>query len=375
MEMQSLTPSVRPELPRDVVTVIGPDGTADPKTDPKLDTTLVRDIYVAMVRSRMIDERMTALQRQGRIGFHVGALGEEASIIASTAALRTQDWVFPCYREIAALFWRGFPLQTYVNNMFGNADDTVLGRQMPDHYTGREYRYGSVSSPVGTQIPQAVGFAWAAKMRGEPLAAAVFFGEGATSSGDFHAGMNFAGVFKVPVIFLCRNNHWAISVPASQQSASATFADKAAAYGMRGVRCDGNDVLAVYRTVRECVDRAAAGEGPTLVELVTYRLSGHSTSDDPRAYRPDDEVSLREKQDPIPLLRAYLETLGAWSADDETSLRDRVDAELRECIDHAESLPKPALSTMFEQVYAEQPEHLREQQEQCENGPRARDPH
>jgi pyruvate dehydrogenase E1 component alpha subunit len=186
--------------------VLGPDGRADPAEDPGLEVELVVRMYECMLRTRIIDERMLMLQRQGRIGFHVGCRGEEACIVASAAALRETDWIFPCYREFGALFWRGYPMQKYLDNMYGNGDDLVKGRQMPDHYSAKAYRYGSVSSPIGTQITQAVGFSWAAKLKKEDVVSGVYFGEGATSSADFHTGLNFAGVYKAPVVFLCRNN-------------------------------------------------------------------------------------------------------------------------------------------------------------------------
>ncbi len=355
--------------------VLGPDGRADPAQDPGLPTEQVLRIYEGMLRTRIIDERMLTLQRQGRIGFHVGCRGEEASIIGATAAMREQDWIFPCYREWGALFYRGYPLQTYLDNMYGNEDDVVRGRQMPDHVTGRKYRYGSVSSPIGTQITQAVGFAWAAKLRKDDLVAAAFFGDGGTSSIDFHSALNFAGVFKTPTVFLCRNNRWAISVPSEKQTASSSFAGKAIAYGIKGVRCDGNDALAVYRTVREAVTRAARGEGATIVEMLTYRLGGHSSSDDPKAYRANEEVEQWGKEDPLQRLRTHLEILGAWDDKAEARARMRIDAELKQAIESAEKKPAPKLDTMFDGVYAERPSHLSEQLEACERGPRPKGGH
>jgi len=355
--------------------VLGPDGHADPTQDPGLNTEQVVRIYEAMLRTRLIDDRMMMLQRQGRIGFHVGCRGEEACIVAAAAAMRDQDWIFPCYREMGALFWRGFPLQTYLDNMYGNADDVVSGRQMPDHVTARKYHYGSVSSPIGTQITQAVGFAWAPKIKREDLVAGVFFGDGGTSSSDFHSGLNFAGVYKTPNVFLCRNNRWAISVPSEKQTASSSFAGKAIAYGIKGVRCDGNDALAVFRTVREAVARAARGEGATMVEMLTYRLGGHSSSDDPKAYRPTDEVEHWARVDPLVRLRKHLEVIGAWDEKAERGARARMESELKQAIETAEKKPGPALETMFEGVYAERPQHLTEQLAECSKGPRPRKDH
>lgn len=358
-----------------VPAVLRADGSADPATDPGLEPQLLREIYRAMSRTRIVDERLVALQRQGRIGFHIGSVGEEATILGAVAALRPQDWIFPCYREFSALLWRGLPLQTYLDNMYGNADDPVKGRQMPDHWTAKDLRIGSVSSPIGTQITQAVGFAMAARFKGEDLVTLTFFGDGATSSNDFHTGLNFAGVYRAPTIFLCRNNGWAISVPTSQQTASTSFADKGIAYGVRGVQCDGNDVLSVWRTVRDAVARATAGEGPQLVECITYRLSGHSTSDDPKAYRADDEVSAWRRADPLVRLRRHLEVKGLWSEEDERSWTARCEAEVKACIEVAEKKPGPPLDTLFDEVFAERPWHLEEQRAQLLAGPRAPSAH
>jgi len=377
MEMQPVNPMRTPEasMNDDVFTVIRPDGTADPATDPRLDKDFVRKLYEAMVATRIIDKQLERLQRQGRIGFHIGSFGEEACVVGSAAAFREEDWLFPCYREFGALLWRGMPMQDYLHNMYGNAQDQALGRQMPDHYSGRAYNFGSVSSPIGTQITQAVGFAWAAKKKKQALTVGVYFGEGATSSNEFHTGMNFAGVFETPTIFLCRNNRWAISVPSERQTASESFAAKGVAYGVRSVRCDGNDALATYKTVREAIDLAAAGKGPTLVEMLTYRLGGHSTSDDPRAYRVEDEVETWRKTDPVSRLRSYLDGIGAWSDKEETALQKRVEEELKACIQAAEKADLPGLETLFEGVYSELPWHLREQQREVLEGPRAKNEH
>lgn len=369
---ESYPPSAIPWADKEVLAVLDDQGRADPSRDPRLDLALVRKIYEGMLRTRLIDVRLTKLQRQGRIGFHVGGEGEEAAIVASAAAMRAQDWLFPCYREVGAALFRGFPLQAYVDNMYGNANDVVKGRQMPDHITSREARFGSVTAPIGTQITQAVGFAWAAKIKKEDVVTGVFFGDGATSSNDFHAGMNFAGVYQTPTLFLLRNNGWAISVPAERQTASRTYADKGLGYGVPAVRADGNDALAVYAAVKGAVQRAADGGGPTLIELITYRAGAHSTSDDPTAYRDKAEVERQLKRDPIRRLRKHLELLGAWSEAQEKRYIEQVHAELQACIERAESAPQPSIATMFEQVFEHMPEHLREQQRECVAGPRAR---
>jgi len=357
---------------RKLFTVLDLDGRADPETDPKLEVSLVRRIYEAMVRTRLVDLRLLKLQRQGRIGFHVGSEGEEAAIIASTAALRDEDWIFPCYREAGAALYRGLDLQVYIDNMFGNANDVVKGRQMPDHITARAVHFGSITAPIGTQITQAVGFAWAAKLKRESVVTVSYFGDGATSSNDFHAGMNFAGVFQVPTLLILRNNGWAISVPAEHQTHSRTFADKGSGYGVHAVRCDGNDALAVYAVTRAALERALRGEGPTLLELVTYRAGAHSSSDDPSAYRDSAEVEEQLRRDPLRRLRAYLERQRALTAADQVALEERIQAELSACIERAEAAAPPSIESMFEDVFEQQPAHLREQQAECVNGPRAK---
>jgi 2-oxoisovalerate dehydrogenase E1 component alpha subunit len=355
----------------DIVCALRPDGSLDPAHDPGLSDDEVAYLYRQMVTTRQLDERLVQLQRQGRIGFHVGSLGEEAAILGSAFAMARQDFLFPCYREFGAALMRGLPLQKFIDNMFGNANDTVLGRQMPNHTTCREAGWCSVSSPVGTQITQAVGFAWAAKIRKENASALVYFGDGATSSSDFHSGVNFAGVFKVPCVLFCRNNGWAISVPVERQTATKTFAEKAAAYGIPGVRVDGNDLFAVVSVTRAARERGERGEGPTLIEAITYRMGGHSTSDDPKAYRGAQEVETWARRDPIERVREYLTRRGVWDDARERALAEEVDARFREAVTIAERTPAPPLESMFEDVYESLPWHLVEQRQQLLSGPRA----
>jgi pyruvate dehydrogenase E1 component alpha subunit len=356
----------------DVVKALREDGSLDPQHDPQLSREQVESLYRAMLGARTLDDRLVTLQRQGRIGFHIGSLGEEACILGTAFALRESDWIFPCYREFAAALWRGMPLGRYLDNMFGNANDPAKGRQMPDHYCWKRGHFGSVSSPIGTQIPQAVGFAWAAKMKKDDVVTMVYFGEGATSSNEFHNGLNFAGVFKTPTVFVCRNNGWAISVPCERQTASETFAIKGVAYGIPSVRVDGNDLFAVVKVTREAVARAARGEGPTLIEALTYRMSGHSTSDDPKAYRPETTLAPWKTLDPIVRVRRQLEKSGGWSDAQDKEIENGIDTELKAAIAAAESTPAPSLESMFEDVFAEIPWHLREQRAQLLAGPRAK---
>src|SRR5262249_11069558 len=260
---------------------------AVPKTLEKQD--MIR-LYEAMLRIRLLDQRMLMLQRQGRIGFYGTATGEEAAIVGSAYALRPEDWIFPALRQGGAALMGGDPLVEYVAQCMGNVLDGTKGRQMPSHYAYRPANFVSWSSCIATQIPHAVGAAWAMKLKGDKSIAIAYMGDGATSEGDFHVAMNFAGVFKTPVLFFCQNNQWSISVSLRQQTASESIAVKAEAYGFSGTQVDGNDVVAVYNATRDAVDSIRAGKGPHLVEAVTYRMGAHSSSDDPRLYRDDAEV-------------------------------------------------------------------------------------
>jgi 2-oxoisovalerate dehydrogenase E1 component alpha subunit len=357
----------------DVVRLLGPDGKlrAGVSAASALSDGDLVELYRAMVRTRIVDERAVLLQRQGRIGFHIGSLGEEAAILGSAWAMRPGDWIFPCYREFGAALLRGMPLQRYFDNLYGNQNDVVKGRQMPDHWCYRQCRLASVSSPIGTQIVHATGFAWAAKIRREDVAVLSYFGDGATSSSDFHNGLNFAGVFKAPTIFLCRNNGWAISVPTERQTASRTFAEKGIAYGIPGVRVDGNDLFAVISVTRQAVARAARGEGATLVEALTYRMGGHSTSDDPNRYRGRDLLEPWVRRDPIERVKSWLRHHELWTDAEQEALQAEVDRELREAVAIAEKVPPPPLETLFEDVYDRPPWHLIEQRQALVGGPRA----
>lgn len=352
-------------MSKQLVTVLHEDGAVSPEHDPGISESDLLLLYRTMMLNRLVDERMVTLQRQGRIGFYIGSLGEEAAIIGSAYALRPSDWIVPCYREAGAAFLRGFPLRSFVAQLFGNSEDSIKGRQMPNHYAPRELNYLSISSPVGTQIPHAVGVAWAMKIRKKPDAVLVYFGDGATSQGDFHVSMNFAAVFQAPCIFFCRNNQWAISTPRAQQTASESIAIKALAYGMEGVCVDGNDLLAVISTTRAAVDKARRGGGPTLIEAITYRQGAHSTSDDPRVYRKDQEVAQWKKKDPIVRFRAYLEKRGLWNERKNDALEKEIRQEIAELLHHAEKCGPPPIESAFEDVFTDIPPHLKEQLEEA----------
>jgi len=347
------------------VCYLSPEGELLPGREAPISDEETLRLYLAMLRNRLVDERMVMLQRQGRIGFYIGSSGEEASIIGTVAALRQSDWLFPCYRENGAYLLRGLPFQRFVDNLFGNANDAVQGRQMPNHVAWRAANISSVSSPIGTQIPQAVGMAYAAKYEGRDDVAITFFGEGGTSSNDFHTGMTFAGVWKAPVLFVCRNNHWAISVPREKQCAAVEIVDKAAGYGMPGVQVDGNDLFACYAVAREAAERARRGEGPTFIEAFTYRVQGHSTSDDPKVYRKDEVVEPWRRKDPLERVKRYLVARGLWDDARDAAMRLQVDEECKAAINAAEKTAAPVLETIFEDVFAEKPWHLQEQLEEA----------
>ena len=345
-------------------TVIQDDGSADP-AEVTLPDDRALDLYRWMVLSRELDERMVQLQRQGRIGFYIGAVGEEATVLGTVSALAPQDWLFPSYREHAAALFRGMPLMTFACDLLGNAGDRMLGHQMPCHEAWAPGHFVSISAPIATQLPQAVGAAWAARIRGDDMVALTWFGEGATSASDFHTGANFAGVHKVPVILVCRNNGWAISVPRELQTASETIAQKSVAYGIHGERVDGNDLLAVHAATRRARERASAGKGPTLLECVTYRVEGHSTSDDPRAYRDAEEVERWRARDPILTLGRYLRYRNVLSDGETEAFRAEAREKIRRAVEEAEAFaPKPAIETLFEGVYAEPLWQQREQLEE-----------
>lgn len=353
-----------------MIRVLQDDGSLDSKHDPGLTPGQMLELYQHMVVTRVVDERLLMLQRQGRIGFHVGSLGEEAAIVGAAYAMAPEDWLFPCYREFGAALMRGLSLEQLMDNVFGNANDLVKGRQMPDHYVCRAANYASTSSPVGTQIPHAVGVAWAAKLRRHQVAALAYFGDGATSTGDFHSGLGFAAVFQVPVVLLCRNNGWAISTPVQKQTATATLAEKALAYGITGVRVDGNDALAMVAVVRAARERGLEGKGPTLIEAVTYRMGAHTSSDDPHRYRAEEDLRPWIERDPIERMRRYLTAQGYLTEAEDTRFRAELEVRLRAAIAQAEARPPPPLESLHQDVFAELSWNLQEQQAELLSGPR-----
>jgi 2-oxoisovalerate dehydrogenase E1 component alpha subunit len=371
----SEVPMVAVQAQDDLRRVLDDEGKVLPGAKvPDVADELLLKIFDCMMLVRVMDDRMMRLQRQGRLGFYMKAIGEEASHFA-VAALRPSDWVFPSYREQGAWFWRGYTVPMFIDQLFGNVDDPIKGRQMPVHHSASWLNLVSISSPVGTQIPQAVGAAYAAKVLGKDDVAMVYFGEGTSSTGEFHVGMNFAGVWKAPCVFVCRNNGWAISVPLEKQTAAKTFASKAVGYGMPGIRVDGNDILAVLQVATEAIERARAGDGPTLIEALTYRVQGHSSSDDPSVYRDPKEPEIWERKDPLKRMRGYMKTRGLWSEQLESETSERHNQAITDALAAADGKAAPAVESIFDDVYEQLPWNLREQRAYLMAQARAKNPH
>lgn len=330
---------------------------------PDLERDKALRIYRAMILTRVLDERMLAAQRQGRLSFYMQCMGEEAAVIGSAAALDDADMIMAQYREQGALAYRGFAIDEFMNQLFGNELDYGKGRQMPVHYGSSKLNYMTISSPLATQIPQATGYAYGQKLAGEGHCTIVYFGEGAASEGDFHAALNMAAVHQVPVIFFCRNNGYAISTPAVEQFAADGVAPRAFGYKMDVIRVDGNDVLAVHEATQAARRMAVKDNRPVLIEAMTYRLAAHSSSDDPSGYRSKDEEAVWREKDPLLRMRNWLEGKQWWSEDDEKQLQESLRREVLDTMKRAQKRPPPALDSLVSDVYDQVPPALAEQLE------------
>ncbi|MCB0032201.1 MAG: pyruvate dehydrogenase (acetyl-transferring) E1 component subunit alpha [Anaerolineales bacterium] len=352
------------DLPYQVeyLSILDEENNLDAELEPDLGAKQLLTQYRLLRLARHFDERMLNLQRQGRIGTFAPVKGQEAAQIGSAAALRETDWVVPSYRETAAILWRSRqdPVACMVNILLANGG-YYQGNQIPE-----DQHDLPIAIPVSSQTLTAVGIGYGIKYREQDDVVLVYFGDGATSQGDFHEALNFAGVWQVPVIFLCQNNQWAISLPRRQQTQARTLAQKGLAYGIPGLQVDGNDVLAVHTAVQEAVDRARAGDGPSLIECVTYRLSLHTTADDPTRYRDEDEVEKCAARDPLPRFQTYLQNKELIDDADLEALTEELQEQIQTAVDQAESqmadLAEDPLS-MFEHIYTEMPPYLREQRE------------
>jgi len=353
-----------------LVRVLNEDNRAVGPWDPKLDPDTLRKMLRDMVTVRIFDDRMYRSQRQGKTSFYMKCTGEEAIAVAAQTALDRDDMHFPTYRQQGLLVARGYPLVDMMNQIYSNKGDKLQGRQLPIMYSDKAFGFFSISGNLGTQFPQAVGWAMAAAIKGDSRIAMGWIGDGATAEGDFHSAMTFAAVYNVPVILGVVNNQWAISSFSGIAGAErATFAQRAVGYGVAGLRVDGNDALAVFAAVRWAADRARSNQGPTLIEFFTYRAEGHSTSDDPSGYRPTTEAKAWPLGDPIERLKAHLVTLGEWDEERQAEMTKECDAEVRAAQKESEKLGilpqqgKDNIGSMFEDVYADVPWHIAEQRD------------
>ncbi|MCR8633883.1 thiamine pyrophosphate-dependent dehydrogenase E1 component subunit alpha [Paenibacillus radicis (ex Xue et al. 2023)] len=315
------------------------------------------EMYRFMQKARKFDERGFLLQRSGKIGFHVSGIGQEVAQVAAAFALEQgKDYFLPYYRDYGFVLSVGMSVKELMLSVFAKAEDPNSGgRQMPGHFSHKKLNIVTGSSPVTTQVPHAVGFALAAKMKKQDFVSFATFGEGSSNQGDFHEGCNFAGVHKLPVILMCENNQYAISVPLHKQI-SGSIAERAAGYGFPGIKVDGNDALEVYRVMKEARERAVRGEGPTLIEAVMYRISPHSTSDDDMLYRTKEEVEENRAKDGIPKYRKYLVDCGLWSDEQEAELLEQLKQEINDATRYAEQAPFPLPEDTLRHVYAEEGE-------------------
>lgn len=336
--------------------ILDENGNVDEELDPKLNEEQLVRLYRVMLLAREGDERMLKLQRQGRVGTFGPSSGQEACVCPPVLAMTEKDWFVSAFREFGGYVARGVPISQ--NYLFHNGYEEgnlmePLGRTLP------------ISIVVGAQLLHAVGIGYAMKYRGEKDSAAVaFFGDGATSQGDFHEAMNFAAVWKAPVVFICQNNQWAISIPRSKQTLSETLAQKAIAYNMPGFQVDGNDALAVYKATKEALDRAHAGEGPTFIEAVTYRLMMHTTADDPTKYRSEEEVKEWWKKEPLKRLRLYLEKKEIWDADKQASMEAEIKEEIDAAVKELESKTDFKPDAPFDHVFGTRHDVIEEQRQE-----------
>jgi len=341
------------------LSVLTEEGRPDRDMEPEIPDGLLLKLYRAIVLGRRFDERMLTLQRQGRIGTFAPLKGQEAAQLGAVAALEDRDWLVPAFRETAAEVWRGKKLENVLLMYAGYNEGG---------YIEPETKNLPVAIPVGTQMLHAVGIAMGMQYRESDGVVMTFFGDGATSEGDFHEALNFAGLFQAPVVFICQNNHWAISIPRSRQSRSKTLAQKAIAYGLPGIQVDGNDILAVYGAAREAVDRARSGNGPTLIECITYRLSMHTTADDPKRYRKDAEVKEWEGRDPLNRFQNYLIGRNLLSHEKIAELEADVKNEIKSALERFNERAAQANDSlnMFDHVYDQLPPYLEAQRSELQ---------
>ncbi|MDQ4087101.1 MAG: 3-methyl-2-oxobutanoate dehydrogenase (2-methylpropanoyl-transferring) subunit alpha [Pseudomonadota bacterium] len=355
-----------------LVRVLDEEARAVGAWDPRLDPDTMRRMLRDMAMVRIFDDRMYRAQRQGKTSFYMKSTGEEAVAVAAAHALAADDMCFPTYRQQGLLIARDYPLTEMMCQIYSNKGDKLKGRQLPIMYSDRAKGFFSISGNLATQLPQAVGWAMASAIKGDSRIAAGWIGDGATAEGDFHNAVTFAGVYRAPVVLNVVNNQWAISTFSGIAGAElTTFAARAVGYGIAGLRVDGNDPLAVYAATRWAADRARSNLGPTLIELFTYRVEGHSTSDDPTAYRPQGAGAKWPLGDPIQRLKAHLIGLGEWDEDRHKALEEELSAEVRQAQKESEKLGTLGnghfedVPSLFQDVFAELPWHLAEQRDEA----------
>lgn len=335
-----------------ILKILQADGTTfEEAVLPVIDQALAEKIHDTCVFTRVLDERMLGAQRQGRISFYMTCTGEEASVVGSVAALDDEDVILAQYREHAALRYRGFTTEQFMNQMFSNEKDLGKGRQMPIHYGCSALHYQTISSPLATQIPQATGVGYSLKMKGKRNVAICYFGEGAASEGDFHAGLNMAAVLKSPTIFFCRNNGYAISTPTSEQFAGNGIASRGVGYGMHTIRVDGNDMLAVLAATQQARAYALEHNAPVLIEAMTYRLGAHSSSDDPSGYRSKEEEAKWQQHDPVQRFKLWMINKGWLAESDDSALYEKYRQEVLASVKVAEKLPVVTIDELITDVY------------------------
>ncbi len=336
----------------DMFQVIDHEGRKVDASVPEWPDEVLEKIYRLMLTTRLADDKAFKLQRQGRMGTFAPSLGHEACQVGTALALDKEDWFFPYFRDLGSYIALGFPLENYYAYWMGNEN----GMQVPPGLN-----VFTLSVPVASQIPHAVGAAMALRKRGRSSAVLCTFSDGATSQGDFHEALNFAGVYRTPNVFVCYNNQYAISMPREKQTASPTLAEKALAYGFEGIQVDGNDALAVFHKASAALEKARSGGGPTLIEAFTYRMSSHTTSDDPDKYRSQEETRQWEARDPLKRYRMYLAGKGLWDEPREQRIREEAESFIARAVTAAESMPIPGPEELFAHTYADMPPELSEQ--------------
>ena len=342
---------IKLDLRLESLSILDADGNVDEALDPKLSETDLRRLFKAMLTARRFDERLLKLQRQGRIGTYGPCLGQEAASLGPAFVLQKEDWLVPSFRETAAMLWRGWPMDKIILWWGGNEE----GSRVPEGVNDLP-----ICVPVASQVLHAGGVAWGCKLKGAKNVAIGFCGDGGTSEGDFHEGMNCAGVYQLPLIMVIQNNHWAISLPREKQTASKTIAQKALAYGFEGIQCDGNDILAMVSATREAVEKARNGGGPTLIEAVTYRLGVHTTADDPKKYRTEEQVECWKPKDPLARFWKYLKKRNVLDEKMRDVIEEEAGAEIDSAIARAETYqPDPAAP--FQNCFATMPPYLKTQ--------------